>query len=260
MFVSLTVANCQQQYCNLNYWENGVREMSNDGIGVNYELAWGVVHPGMVVIRRAVHGESWSRAVSGVAVVLSTGYLYPHSKRTNKQTNKQTVENKFDNTLDGSVASTGSVIVHHFPPSQAASARQTGHKTISEHAHRDESLSHKLLHFFLQAIHLLTKELSVYGKNNGKMHLIDGEFQSAVNERLQARKAGANCSSLLYVKFFYLYHHPSLLAGKERRKSVHFSYTLQSGFSNNEVINKKDEKKTHLVRSTPISRHRQHRF
>ncbi|KRY36316.1 hypothetical protein T01_3531 [Trichinella spiralis] len=53
--------------------------MSNDGIGVNYELAWGVVHPGMVVIRRAVHGESWSRAVSGVAVVLSTGYLYPHS-------------------------------------------------------------------------------------------------------------------------------------------------------------------------------------
>ncbi|KRX79455.1 hypothetical protein T06_8268 [Trichinella sp. T6] len=61
--------------------------MSNDGIGVNYELAWGVVHPGMVVIRRAVHGESWSRAVSGLAVALSTGYLYPHSKRTNKQTN-----------------------------------------------------------------------------------------------------------------------------------------------------------------------------
>ncbi|KRX60713.1 hypothetical protein T09_5386 [Trichinella sp. T9] len=53
--------------------------MSNDGIGVNYELAWGVVHPGMVVIRRAVHGESWSRAVSGLAVALSTGYLYLHN-------------------------------------------------------------------------------------------------------------------------------------------------------------------------------------
>ncbi|KRX15636.1 hypothetical protein T07_12326 [Trichinella nelsoni] len=103
MFVSLTIANCQQQYCNLNYWENGVREMSNDEIGVNYELAWGVFHPGMVVIRRAVHGESWSRAASGLEVALSTGYLYLHSKRTNKQANKQTIENKFNNTLDGSV-------------------------------------------------------------------------------------------------------------------------------------------------------------
>ncbi|KRZ78043.1 hypothetical protein T10_12351 [Trichinella papuae] len=38
-FVKCFIANCQQQYCNLKYWENGVPEMSNDEIGLNYEFA-----------------------------------------------------------------------------------------------------------------------------------------------------------------------------------------------------------------------------
>ncbi|KRY72480.1 hypothetical protein T4B_14200 [Trichinella pseudospiralis] len=33
------IAYCQQQYCNVKYWENGVPEMSNDEIELNYEFA-----------------------------------------------------------------------------------------------------------------------------------------------------------------------------------------------------------------------------
>ncbi|KRZ93950.1 hypothetical protein T08_12022 [Trichinella sp. T8] len=78
--------------------------MSNDGIGVNYELAWGSS------IRGWWSSEGLSMVSHGHVLFLGWQSLSApdiFTRTVNEQINKQTVENKFDNRLDGSVASTG---------------------------------------------------------------------------------------------------------------------------------------------------------